>query len=314
MLRKLNFKVIFCLFVLVLPLTLSGLGIRAEEQEAAEESKRRALKIASWNIQNLGLTKAGIRSSDSAKAHKRDKTMGKIAEIIETAKIDLVAIQEYKDHGVEKIVKQKLLEKFPDNWAGIASSNTGGEKYLILYNEDIVKPMNPKIRIYEDWGIKMERLPGYCSFKTTQGSFDFTIITCHNRPWKKGAAEDADFLSHVYEKVRKRLDTEDNDIILLGDFNIEEDYTSIEEGRKGHFSELIDAGIKNTISFQEDTMVSESNESNLDNIFYLQGKDLELESSGVIRSAFIDKRVSDHYPVWTTFKIPEVDNDASEPE
>ncbi len=256
------------------------------------------IKIASWNIQNLGLTKAGIRSSGGAEAHKRDKTMGKIAEIIRTAKIDLIAIQEYTDHGVKKEVKEKFLQEFPEeeNWCGIASSNTGGEKYLILYNKDIVTPKNPKIRIYDDWNIKMERLPGYCTFQTKNGNFDFTIITCHNRTWEKGAEEDATFLDDVYGGVKEELGAEDNDIIVLGDFNIKNEH-------QVHFEELKGKGFEETIDFKEDTMVSESNESNLDNIFYLKNKDLDLKRSGVIRSACIDKRVSDHYPVWVTFEI-----------
>ncbi len=320
MLKKLNFKVTFCLFVLMFPLTLSSLGVRAEEQETAEESKKRTLKIVSWNIQNLGQSKAGFRSSESSKAHARDKTLGKIAEIIRVAEIDLIAIQEYTDHGVEPVVKNKFLQQFPEeeNWCGIASSNTGGEKYLILYRKDIVKPINPKIRIYEDWDLEMERLPGYCTFQTEDGSFDFTIITCHNRTWGNGAKKDAKFLYEVYKGVQARLGAEDNDIIILGDFNIKHEHEL-------HFGELKDEGFfKQAIGFEEDTMVSKENKSNLDNIFYIENTientglerntGLDFKRSGVIRSPFIDKRVSDHYPVWVIFKIPEVDKDAPEPE
>ena len=265
------------------------------------------IKIASWNIENLGETKA------IGKKHNPDNgtksTMSKIAEIILKGKFDLVAIQEYTDKGVEKFVKDELLEEFPDNWCSIASSNTGCEKYLILYRKDRVTPINPKIMIYDDWDIKMERLPGYCSFKTTKGDFDFTIITCHNRTWKDGAEEDAKFLDDVYKGVQERLGTDDNDIILLGDFNIHHDHTD-------HFKELTGKGFKNAICFDVDTMRSGSNNSNLDNIFYIKCKDLTLGPSleKDHTPLFDDKRISDHYPVWAIFDIPEVDNDAPEPE
>ena len=101
MLRKLNFKTIFCLFVLVFPLTLSELEIRAAEQETTEESKRRTLKIASWNIQQLGQTKAGLKDTASSEEHRNNKTLRKIAYIIENMienqEIDLIAIQEVQD-------------------------------------------------------------------------------------------------------------------------------------------------------------------------------------------------------------------------
>ena len=324
MLKKLNFKAIFCLFVLVVPLSLSGLKIRAEEQEAAEASKQRTLKIASWNIKHLGKTKAGIRKPKDSKKpnHVTNKTLGKIAEIIKVSEFDLIAIQEYTDHDVEKVVKKALLallnaEPSKKNWDGIASSNTGGEKYLILYRTDSVTPINPKIMIYEDWNIKMERLPGYCSFETTDKGFDFTIIICHNRTWKKkpeenGAIEDAKYLYDVHEGVQERLRAEDNDIILLGDFNIEDNHAE-------HFKELMNDSIANAISFRKDTMISTGKKS-LDNIFYPCDKDqgLTLKGADVIGSVdsdvmgliVIDKMISDHYPVWAIFDIPKVDNDA----
>lgn len=263
------------------------------------------IKIASWNIENFGQTKAGLENGK----HEENNTIGRIAEIIKIEKIDLIAIQEYTDHGVEKAVKNKLLTKFSDDWAGIASSNTGCEKYLIVYNTKTVKPVqkHSKIRIYDDWNITMERLPGYCSFEAIDGSFDFTIITCHNRTWEKGAEEEAKLLDNVYEGVQDELSTDDNDIILLGDFNIKNQH-------KVHFTELIGKGFEETIDFKADTMVSKSNESNLDNIFYPTDQDLTLIGSGVIRSVFIDETVSDHYPVWATFKILQDDDQEKEAE
>ena len=157
----------------------------------------------------------------------------------------------------------------------------------------------------------MESLPGYCSFKTVEDNLDFTIIVCHNRTWKNGAAEDADFLDDACDGVQKELGAEDNDIIVLGDFNIHGDYE-----RK--FGQLKKKGFKEAITFKTDTMLSKTNNSTLDNIFYLEGTDLGFKSSDAFefdgkegddifknypKEGNDFKKISDHYPVWATFDM-----------
>ena len=54
MMEKLNFKAVFCLFVLVLPLTLSDLEIRADGQDVSTVPAEETIKIATWNIESFG--------------------------------------------------------------------------------------------------------------------------------------------------------------------------------------------------------------------------------------------------------------------
>ena len=276
------------------------------------------IKIASWNIQQFGKAKA------FGENHEQNNTLGKIANIIKKGKYDLIVIQEVQDK--KRRALPKLLKTLGAGWEYVESERTGPgtkkEQYAIFFKcrklrpKDPIDPLMPRytIHLYRDIEMErlpefgMKRLPGYCSFETTDGSFDFTIITFHNRTWEKGACEDADFLDDIHDGVQKELGAEDNDILLLGDFNIEAEYEK-------HFNELTDIGIKNAIPFGTDTMVSE-NDSTLDNIFYLKCKDLTLKRSDSLEfddhdefGKGYDKRISDHYPVWATFEIPKVDND-----
>lgn len=270
------------------------------------------IKIASWNIKDFGPTKAGLNNGD----HEANNTIDKIEEIIKEGKFDLVAIQEVEDKDGGNL--EKLRELLGDGWDYVHSETTGVEQYAMFFNANKLKPHRLKaegmMHIYDvdepERPAGMKRFPGYCSFESKNGSFDFTIITCHNRTWREGAAKDAKYLDDVYKGVQGELGDEDNDILLLGDFNIK---GKDAEKYKDHFDELIGKGFRNAICFGEDTMLS-ANDSTLDNIFYLEGTDLDLVCSDVLEfdkefGEGYDTRISDHYPVWSTFEIPEVDDD-----
>ena len=54
MLRKLNFRAIFCLLVFVFPFTFLDIEIQAEGRESSDDFKSETLKLAAWNIEKLG--------------------------------------------------------------------------------------------------------------------------------------------------------------------------------------------------------------------------------------------------------------------
>ena len=266
------------------------------------------IKIASWNIENFGPTKAGLNNGK----HENNNTIGKIAEIIKEGKFDLVAIQEVEDKDGGNLRKlRKILGK---GWNYVHSETTGGEQYAMFFNSNKLKPHRLKaegmMHIYDvdepERPAQMKRFPGYCRFESKDGGFDFTIITCHNRTWGEGAKEDAGYLYDVYKGVKRKLGAEDNDIILLGDFNIKE---KDEEKYKDHFDEL-KKDFLNAIVVTTDTMLSKSNSSTLDNIFYLKDQDLKLTDflKKSDKPPFDDEMISDHYPVWATFEIKEDDD------
>ena len=106
MLRKLNFKAIFCLFVLVLPLTLSGLEIRAEEQEAPAVPAKEKITIATWNIESFGY-KYPEKEGEKKKEDRTAAELKIIAEIL--ARYDFIVITEFMDEDI-KLSKEGIVE------------------------------------------------------------------------------------------------------------------------------------------------------------------------------------------------------------
>ena len=98
MLRKLNFKTLFYLFLLVLPLALSGIEARAAQHENVDSQKRSKLKFAAWNIRDM---------SDSS---RDDKELGKIVGILAT--YDFIAISEVLDSDVLDRAVVMLQERY----------------------------------------------------------------------------------------------------------------------------------------------------------------------------------------------------------
>ncbi len=274
------------------------------------------IKIASWNIQQLGQTKAGINTSKNEKTkarteyHKANDTIGKIAEIIKKGKFDVVAIQEVQDIGFKTL--PKLLDTLGANWKYIESERTGREKkeqYAIFFNP--VK-LTPKGTIHlhddmEDGWDHFSRDPGYASF--SYRDFEFIIITCHLDP-DTHAAYETERLDDVYEAVKRK--TGNPNILVLGDFNLEEGPEDIAFQDEGLLDEKNYPEMKAVLEATYDTTVAGENDATtLDNILFNSGQ-FELKEKGVYRfddelGEGYDKDISDHYPVWAIFEIPDVE-------
>lgn len=276
------------------------------------------IKIASWNIQQFGQTKAGINESQSkttkarTEYHKANDTIGKIAEIIKKCKFDVVAIQEVQDKDLKTL--PKLLETLGANWKYIESERTGRgkkEQYAIFFNPVKLTPKDT-IHLYDDmeddWD-NFSRDPGYASF--SYQDFEFIIITCHLDPTQHAAYE-TERLDDVYEAVKRK--TGNPNIFVLGDFNLEEGPADIAFQDAG----LLDAEnypkMRAVLDATHDTTVAgENDETTLDNILFDSGQ-FELKEKGVYRfddelGEGYNKDISDHYPVWAIFEIQDSDED-----
>lgn len=276
------------------------------------------IKIASWNIQQLGQTKAGINKSknEQTKArteyHKANDTIGKIAEIIKACEFDIVAIQEVQDAKFETL--PELSATLGSDWKYIESERTGRgrkEQYAIFFNP-IKLTSKGTIHLYDDmedgWD-HFSRDPGYASF--SYQDFEFIIITCHLDP-DTHAAYETERLDDVYEAVKRK--TGNSNIFVLGDFNLEEGPTDIAFQDAGLLDEEKYPKMKAVLDATQDTTVAGKNdETTFDNILFDSGQ-FELKEKGVYRfdeelGEGYDKNISDHYPVWALFEISDIDAD-----
>lgn len=276
------------------------------------------IKIATWNIQQFGQTKAGINESQNEQTkartehHKANDTIGKIAGIIKKGKFDVVAIQEVQDKARKTL--PKLLETLGADWKYIESERTGRgrqEQYAIFFNPVKLTPKDT-IHLYDDmedsWD-NFSRDPGYAGF--SYRDFEFIIIMCHLDP-QQHAAYETERLDDVYEAVKCKTGTPN--IFVLGDFNLEEGPADIAFQDDGLLDQEKYPKMKAVLDATHDTTVAgENDETTFDNILFDSGQ-FELKEKGVYRfddefGEGYDKTISDHYPVWAIFEILDIEDE-----
>ena len=260
MLKKLNFKVIFCLFFLVFPLTLFVVAIQAQESEIPDQKDvpegihdNNKLRFAAWNIQNLGL-----------------KTRGRYEFKILVSilnKYDFIAITELRpgdvkddkdaadkeiklkdDADLSEILK-KIHKKYGREFNYLISPKVGWknssykEHYAFIYDKDLISIVPDPTdgtngSVYHDPIDKPEdrmkaidkfsRSPFWATFRA--GNFDFTVIAVHlyygtQKPKKvKNQSLAARRLEIMALKgvydYVQKHDEQEQDILLVGDFNM----------------------------------------------------------------------------------------------
>ena len=287
------------------------------------------IKIATWNIENLGRTKAGLKNTDNSIAHEANDTMGKIAKIMKQLKVDLIAIQEVED--IKRLTLPKLKRRLGGGWDYIESETTGREQYAIFFKigkveqknrihpckhkEEIVKDSKCAIRLYNDKENDKNHFSrdlGYAKFSYKDQDLEFVIITCHLDP--DNPADETKRLDEAYDTLKK--DTQNPNIIVLGDFNLEDGPADPAFKDGGLLDEKNYPTMKAVLDEKQDTtLAGKDDQTTFDNILF-DSDQFKLKEKGVY---CFDKKlkllkgcaeaISDHYPVWATFEIPEVDDE-----
>ena len=259
-------------------------GFRPEPQE---------LKIASWNVR--------IFSTGS----RDDAELALIADRLEP--YDLVAIQELRDEEVVDRTLQLLADR-GHRFRAVVSPPVGRgvkERYAFLYRPGKVQVLGPE-RLYPDPDDAFIREPFWASFRA--GEFDFTLVTIHSifGDSKRERRAEALLLDDIYQRVQG-ADPDEQDVMILGDFNLPPDDSGFSE-LAALLTPLFTGEIRTTIS----------DASLYDNIWFDPAYVGEWTGErGVDRFdevAFGDDdkvaslAVSDHRPIWTTFRTDQDDD------
>ena len=332
MLRKRDFKVIFCLLLLLFSLTVLGVGIRADEEgykkpPVAIQAKNK-LRFAAWNIEQFGY-----------KAPKKEKLgdyrLRVIARII--SQYDLVVITEFMDDDVkvskgkaEKLKEGsegsdflKLLKFLPEKYDHRISETAGygfpypeKESYAFLFNTELVKVVTEG-EMYKDGQGDFTRDPYWITFSA--GKFDFTVIAVHiysggdSKTSIKRRRKEIRALAKVYKAVQ-RSDDQEQDILLVGDFNMapiddsfdplrkDKDYGVVPlfEIDKGDVSNLAATPmLYDNIFFEEKYLAHE----------YLDNAIDKLQLTLFYGDRVMARQISNHLPVTAEFRIDKDDDD-----
>jgi len=190
------------------------LALRAQlDRQIPAKTATETLLLATWNIRQFG-------------DNRRNESLHYLAEIV--SRFDLIAVQEVASNmgGL-----QKLVALLGHNWDYIVTDSTegtagGGERMAFIYDRckvffrkmagELVLPDSKLI----DKKLQFARTPFTVSFQA--GWFRFILATVHIF-YGTASKEDPRRLAEIStlaEFFKKRAKKEDENYILLGDFNI----------------------------------------------------------------------------------------------
>jgi len=263
---------------------------------SAEAGDGPTIRIASFNIQIFGNTKAS-----------KPYVMDALAQIVR--QFDIVAVQEIRSKNKYLIPNfVETINRYGRKFDHIIGPRVGytsvKEQYVYLFDTDKVQVDRQSIYTVGDPDGLLHREPLVATFRTRgvdpDQAFTFTLINIHTDP--DVAAEEVDVLAEVYRVVRRSSRGED-DVILLGDFNVDDRHL----GRLGELP-----GVYPLIS---GVWTNTRQNKQYDNLVIHQPSTTEYAGrSGVfdfMRVLNLNQsqalQVSDHFPVWAEFSIYERD-------
>ncbi|MBM3280719.1 MAG: endonuclease/exonuclease/phosphatase family protein, partial [Candidatus Handelsmanbacteria bacterium] len=257
------------------------------------------LTLASFNIR--------IYSTGS----RTEAELEKIADRLQ--QFDLIAVQEVRDQAVVARTLA-ILQARGHSFQAIVSEAVGrgvNERYAFLWRPGKVQALDPGA-FFPDPDDAFIREPFIGSFRA--GAFDLTLATMHTLfgDTVAGRRAEDDLLAEVYQVVQD-ADPQEQDVLLLGDFNLPPEDRGFDRLR-ALLTPLFTGEIRTTIS----------DASLYDNIWFEPQFVQEYTGqAGVDRfdeTAFggdddaASAAVSDHRPVWAKFRTdgPDDDGDGSE--
>ncbi|MCK4916304.1 MAG: endonuclease/exonuclease/phosphatase family protein [Candidatus Eisenbacteria sp.] len=274
------------------------------------------LIVATWNLRAFGsVYEEWEENDDSPKRNLRG--MACIAEVVK--RFDVVAIQEVR---TDTTAIRMLVDDFlgPD-WGLIMSDVSAGDKgnserLAAVYDKRRVQPSGLAGEIVlppSDEGDPVEqfdRTPYIVGFQA--GSERFSLLTAHIRYGDAPAhrvGELRALAAYTAEELHRgaTADSEERNLIVLGDFNIDE------RGDNLLFQAFTETGLVVPAALRTVKSTTGSKPKHYDQIAWFMG-DLDLVTTG--RGGGIDftgavfqeltrrsmtYRVSDHFPLWVEF-------------
>jgi endonuclease/exonuclease/phosphatase family metal-dependent hydrolase len=277
----------------------------------------RNLIIGTWNIRSF--SRVYERWEENPGSPKRNlRSMACIAEIVR--RFDVLAIQEVKR---DTTALRMLLEAFlGPNWGLIVSDVSAGsggnaERLAFIYDKRRVTPSGLAGEIVlppTENGVpamQFDRTPYIVGFRSTADTF--ALLTAHIKYGdipEDRLPELRSLADYVAEEIRDRAkaDSEENNLIVLGDFNIDK------RGDNPLFQAFVRTGLVVPAQLQNLKTTYATEPKYYDQIAWFMG-DLDMlisDRAGVIDftgSVYqeltlrqMSYRVSDHFPLWVEFE------------
>ncbi len=254
-----------------------------------------AIRIASFNIQVFGDAKAS-----------KPYVMATLAAIIQN--FSVVAIQEIRtqdDYFIDNFLRTYVNTngRVYDKVVGPRLGRTvSKEQYAFIYDTATIEVNRRSVFTVNDPDDLLHREPLVAMFRVRgpppEQAFTFVLVDMHTDPDETGPELNA--LAQVYQAVRRASGGED-DIILLGDLNVDDKHLG-DLGRLDGVQPIVRGAYTNT-----------RQNAQYDNIIIHRPSTTEFSGRwGVydvqrLHNLTLDQalQVSDHYPIWAEFSAYE---------
>ena len=298
---------------------LVALRQRIEASKIPDSKLDETINIAIWNIREFG------------RKRRTNAALHYIAEILN--QFDLVALVELRDNledmaEVMTYLGQSWQIVYSD-WIDDAGGNKERTAFLfdrraVIFNGLAAEIDAPRVKKENEYLASQSfwRAPYLCSFRS--GNFDFLAIAMHAR-WGKGIEGRRAELQMLADWIGTRFRSkyvEDNDLLVLGDFNI----PKIDDAL---FKAVTSSGLRIPKQLKQlqagDTVIGGSNlgkDSRYDQILHRPTVPENFCNNGGVLDFFIDDahieelfpgknytrnkftyQLSDHLPVWIQIKV-----------
>ena len=236
----------------------SALGAVEEARKGARDSARRAavarpglapLRLGAWNLEHFG------SRSDPPRT---DEDMQAIADFIRGLGVQVLAVCEING---EKPLKD-LVKRIGPEWKFVlgTSGRLGQEGQVapgILWDDSRVEMLGAgelsELAGRLPSGIVFHREPVVGAFRDRSGGPDFRVVSVHLKAgrtpedFERREAEAKALRGYLQKLVSD--DKEDNDIIILGDFNHDHSSSEAEVFKSGAFAEFLTGRGRSIIHF-----------------------------------------------------------------
>lgn len=254
----------------------------------------KTIRIAAWNIENLGQSKM-----------KKPAVMQEIAAIVR--KYDVVAVCEVSDKKEQapkellRVINEGSLPAYDyrlsERTGKQGNDKKAQEQYAYFFNTATVKQEGQKGLFPDDEEDLFEREPFLARFKTVEGNFSFVLAVIHTKPDRKITLEEISALHKVNEWAKKQYKDED-DFITLGDFNAGDTYVKAADWPGCLFRTSAYTWI-----VPDDARTNFAESQAHDRIVFKEGTKEDYAGEWAVDKAFTDEAVSDHFPVWAKFNV-----------
>lgn len=258
-------------------------------------------------INNIYAEEIFVASFNTMRLGESKKNYHTLAKILKS--FDIIALQEVMNNNGMIKLENSLEELTNEDWDYYIPKEPVGTKkykeyYAFIYKKDKFSEIKP-LSYYKNGKSSFIREP--FAIKVKAKNFDFILITAHSiygKNIKERAIEASNYIDVIL--YFKEMEKDEDDIILLGDFNLPAKDKAFSNLGKINMRPIIDSD-KYSTTFSKTGLANPYDNIFINNIKEFTGKYNVYDYSINNNYADIRKYISDHAIVYAVFEDKDLD-------